>query len=258
MRVYGADFSGAKSPQITYTVGEFEEDGTFEIIKLMPCDDRSDLLGGIMTWGGIWGLDFPFSLPMSYIPQNDWWALSQSVITASRQEFYNWLDTLGRFEGKCGAESVLCRKTDQAMNAYSPLKRVNPGLHAMLYSGLKILWYCASQGIGIYPIVEPSGRKTQLYEVYPSHTWLKVGMQRSTNLKAFVEGFNKLGIIKVTLPEEFHTVDNQDIADSIVACITIATIMKRDRLFEDFSKQPAFASNEEWRVAINEGLIVRI
>ncbi|MFQ3672883.1 MAG: hypothetical protein SNJ83_04720 [Aggregatilineales bacterium] len=258
MRILGADFSGGQSPSITI-VGGVLHDGVLTIDTLRHCDDRLDLYAEIALRGEplLCGLDFPFRLPQAAMKQlcvDDLSALSLRLL---RSEFAEVLATqVGRYEGKCSAASLYCRETDAACTAYSGLKRVNPSLVAMLYAGSKLLSYLRRSGVMIYPLDVPAQK--QVCEVYPSHTWARVGLARSTDIASFVGAFNALGLLHVVLPAEFHAVASQDTADSIVACITTAAAQHIDRIYEDWTARPSFATHAEWVVAHLEGIIVRI
>jgi hypothetical protein len=84
-------------------------------------------------------------------------------------------------------------------------------------------------------------------------------MKRSTNLREFVDRFNDLEeFIDVIMPHQYDEVETQDIADSIVACITTAAVQYRDNIHGTWGSKPSFATDAEWEVAKEEGLIVRI
>jgi hypothetical protein len=259
MRILGADFSGAKASDITLASGWLQ--GRRLIIdQLYACDDRLDLyhlLASAFDVPFLCGLDFPFRLSAAAAARLDGVALHELALAHDRRAFAAVLERgIGVYEGKCAAASVYCRETDAACGAYSGLKRVNPSLIGMLYAGSKLLFYLCSSGVMPYPLSAPASR--QVCEVYPSHTWAKVGTKRSTDVRAFVDSFNTLGIIHVELPARYDVAATQDIADSIVACITAAAVQARDDIFHDWSRRPSFATDAEWAAASVEGLIVRI
>ncbi len=258
MRILGADFSGGKSPEITVVGGELR-DGLLTIDTLRPCDDRLDLYAEIALCDEplLCGLDFPFRLPQAAMGRLGTDDLSALSLHMSRSAFAEALaERVGRYEGKCGAASPYCRETDAAAGAYSGLKRVNPSLVAMLYAGSKLLWYLRVGGVAAYPLGTPAQK--QVCEVYPSHTWARVELARSTNVEAFVAAFNALGIIHVELPAAYSVVATQDSADSIVACVTTAAAQQVDHIYENWTSRPSFATAAEWAVAHLEGMIVRI
>ncbi len=258
MRILGADFSGGKSPEITVVSGSLI-DGVLTIDTLRACDDRLDLYAEIALHAAplLCGLDFPFRLPQPAMQRLGVAGLHELSLNCSRVEFAELLaERVGRCEGKCRAASLYCRETDAAAGAYSGLKRVNPSLVGMVYAGSKLLWYLHQKGVAAYPLDTPTDK--QVCEVYPSHTWARVGLARSTNVGAFVEAFNALGAIEVLLPVELQTVRSQDVADSVAACITTAAAQHLCRIYDDWTTCPPFATQAEWTVAHVEGIIVRV
>ncbi len=258
MRICGADFSGAKSPQLALAVGRLEGDH-LTIEHVHPCDDRLDLFALIAFSANgpqLCGLDFPFRLPAAALARLGVRELHELAFSLSREAFADQVEqALGRYEGRCAVPSLYCRQTDAVCGAYSGVKRINPSLVQMLYSGSKLLWYLWDDGVMTYPCHAPA--LCQVCEVYPSHTWRAVGMRRTRDMRAFVDAFNALGLLQVTLPEAYAVVDTQDVADSIVACVTTAAVQARDDIYTDWSK-PSFAAEAEWAVARDEGIIVRI
>jgi hypothetical protein len=259
MRILGADFSGAKASNIALASGVLQG-RRLTVEHLYACDDRLDLyylLASTFDAPFLCGLDFPFRLSAVAAARLEGAALHELALTHDRRTFAAILERrIGVYEGKCASASIYCRETDAACGAYSGMKRVNPSLVSMLYAGSKLLFYLCSSGVAPYPLSAPSPR--QVCEVYPSHTWAKVGMKRSTNVRAFVDSFNALGIIHVELPARYDVAATQDIADSIVACVTTAAVQARDDIFHNWSQRPSFITDAEWAAAGVEGLIVRI
>lgn len=258
MRILGADFSGGKSPEIA-VVGGSLIDGVLTIDTLRACDDRLDLYAEIALNDAplLCGLDFPFRLPQQAMQYLGVAGLHELSLNCSRAEFAELLaERVGRYEGKCRTASLYCRETDAASGAYSGLKRVNPSLVAMVYAGSKLLRYLHQNGVAAYPLDTLTDK--QVCEVYPSHTWARVGLARSTDVGALVEAFNALGVIQVVLPAALQTVRSQDIADSVAACVTTAAAQHLYRIYDNWTTSPPFATQAEWAVAHVEGIIVRV
>lgn len=254
VEVNGADFSGAKTPDIYYA-SAYLNDRQLKFRGFVHCDDRLDLFAAIQGSRTLWGLDFPFALPIAAyhaLGLRDWEDLLTQAVFYPRSEFMTWLDQLGLFEGRCGESNMYCRHTDAVLRAYSPFKRFNPGMRAMLYSGLKLLRYVKNRYQRIYPF----GEYPDVAEVYPSHTWSKVGLRRTTDLAQFTERFNALNIIEVVLPRDLHIAPTQDAADSFVACVTMAAVVTQF----DFREKtcPPNVTSQEWDARHLEGLILRI
>lgn len=269
LEIYGVDFSGGKNPDIYYVYGDLlrDENGAYlRIWEWGQYDDRLDLFQHIIRSqaNAMWALDFPFALPQpaySVLGVKNWDELLTSTSQLTRANFLTWLEKhIPRNEKACEIPSVRCRVTDVVNFTKSPLKQVNPNLRAMIYGGFKILHYLKrysqemERSLHIFPFDPPYS--PCLFEVYPSHTWRKVGMERTTHLREFVNRFNQLNLLEVILPPEMDQVHSQDLADSCVACITLATAIHQGA-FANTGK-PSFATDEEWAVRHSEGLIVRI
>ena len=91
MKIYGADFSGSKTPYggIYYAEGDREEN-RFTLRRVVACDDRLDLAYAVHASLAPWGLDFPFALPQETLKVfgvNTWEKLLEEVACLSRREF---------------------------------------------------------------------------------------------------------------------------------------------------------------------------
>jgi hypothetical protein len=262
MRVGGSDFSGAKSTTLYYAVGELEGD-TLTVERVATCDERMDLWHALIAQGGVWGLDFPFSLPAVAYRQlgaDNWRDALEIAVSSTRKGYATLLDAvLGHDEGRCSTPSLFCRATDAITRAYSPLKAYNPSLSAMMYAAQKLLAYAVTTGASVYPLWGAgASASVRLHEVYPSLTWARVGMRRTPYLGDFVARFNALGGVQVVLPSGYGRAETQDEADSVVACVMMADAHYHHSMFlDDWAQQPPFATPEEWEVAHLEGVIVR-
>ena len=91
MKVFGADFSGAKDPGkgIYYAQGSLNN-GTLQMERLVHCDDRLDLLAAIHLSESPWGIDFPFSLPVEafeLLKIKKWSELLSAIAEYNRRDF---------------------------------------------------------------------------------------------------------------------------------------------------------------------------
>ncbi|NOZ76926.1 MAG: hypothetical protein GXO65_04470 [Euryarchaeota archaeon] len=260
MEIYGADFSGARdaSKGIYYTKGILSG-STLTIEEVKHCDDRLDLFSKIINSDSPWGLDFPFAIPAGAYAElglKDWESLLDFVMAQSREEFMGILDG-HHFEGRCRAPNVACRITDAESKSFSPLKRYNPKMRAMTYGGLKMLAHLRRRGVGVYPFTKPDPSKPRVYEVYPSNTWPVLGGRGWKDIGSSIERFNSLNYpVEVRLPKKIK-IQNQDSADSLIACITLAVAIKNG-LEDNWGEPPPNATEEEWEVHRTEGLIIRI
>jgi hypothetical protein len=256
MKVYGADFSGAARPRnIYYVEGELDRD-LLTITQVTHCDDRLDLFAAIVHSRAPWGLDFPFALTQQaykWLGVGSWEGLLTQIARMHRREFPEKLP--GGHEGKCAKPGIYCRHTDVKVNAYSPIKKYNPNMRGMTYGGLKLLAHLRQMDVQIYPFDAYGEGAARVYEVYPSHTWKQVGLPRGKDMQRFADHFNRLEAVPLEVRLELETVENQDIADSVVACVTTAAALSE--LEPDWEKCPRTVTAAEWQHRHDEGLIIR-
>lgn len=270
MIVYGADFSGAQNPSkgIYYARGNLTED-ILVIDKIVHSDDRLDLFYAIHSLKGPWALDFPFSIPIAvydYMQINNWSQLLQKVSGYSRKEFMKLLDDMEKksiisaCERKCVKSSNCCREVDAAVNSFSPLKKTNPGMRSMTYSGIKLLAYLRHLGHAVYPFDVFKENMARLYEIYPSYTWQKLGLKRSIHMGEFIGRFNSNFGLKIKMQLESGQVDTLDASDAVVACATLAQAIHKFQIEtkENWDNRFYWISDQEWKWRLLEGLIVKI
>jgi len=155
-------------------------------------------------------------------------------------------------------QGIECRLTDAESASYSPFKRYNPDMRSMIYGGCKLLAHLRRYGVRVYPFDEPNPTGSRVYEVYPANTWQKVGVRRTTEIGRFVDAFNWSASFKVRLSIDLDAVADLDAADSVVACVTLASAMHAFNLDTNWSDPPLRTTPAEWRVRGAEGLIVRV
>lgn len=263
MLFYGADFSGAKDPsrRIYYVVGEATS-GKIIIQDLIHCDDRLDLFAAVNSTAAPWGIDFPFALPMDAyraLGLKDWQALMDFIATQEREEFLALLERhIVPQESNCAKHSVCCRLADAAIGSFSPFKKYNPNMQAMIYGGLKLLSYLRRFGNNIYPFDKPDKSRSRVYEVYPSHVWKTLGLKRSGDLEKFAKKFNEKIGVEVIIPENLHKVGSLDASDAVVACVTMGQTLLRSGIDYDWDTIPPWVSLREWEIRLWEGLIIRL
>ncbi len=273
MLIYGADFSGSKDPSsgIYFTKGEL--DGPVLTIAEPPthCEDRLDLLTVILDSKGPWGLDFPFSIPreaFSTLEISDWVALLDRPGRTTRKEFAALLKERQLTREKRCTESdigLCCRITDALADACSPFKRTNPDMAMMLYSGLKLLRALRAHGARVYPFDAHAADVARAYEVYPSQTWQRVNLTRSVDVAELVRATNLLfdrdiGKFQVRLPDGLEKAENQDAADSVAACITLAHAVSVSQIdsAEGWTKRLPNQEENEWEARMQEGILVKL
>ena len=168
-------------------------------------------------------------------------------------------DAIFHEENNCRKHSLCCRLGDAAVSGCSPFKKYNPNMRAMIYGGLKILSYLRRSGNNIYPFDMLDKEKSRVYEVYPSHTWRALGLNRSVELKEFADKFYKKTGTEVIIPDVVLVkVDSLDAVDAVAACVTLGCVLLRSDIDNDWSAAPPGISAEEWALRLWEGLVVRI
>jgi hypothetical protein len=264
MKIYGADFSGARNPSrgIYYAEGLLDNKSLF-IKRIVHCDDRLDLLSAIHFSKAPWGLDFPFSLPIDAFKRlkiNTWNELMSNAVERNRKDFNLLIAESGipSCNGRCQEPSICCRAVDASINSFSPLKRVMPNMRMMTYAGLKMLSHLRSFGHKVYPFDHFDLSVSRIYEVYPSHGWRQVGLPRDNDLGPFVELFYGKYGLKVKIENHPLKMENQDMADAVVACLTMGYALYSYDLEADWARQHKWISDLEWEHRYMEGLIVKI
>jgi len=264
MKVYGADFSGARdaSRGIFYAGGTLRQ-GTLLIEQVVHCDDRLDLLAAIHFSRAPWGLDFPFSITieaMKSLNISGWEELLEVVANYERSNYDLFISGSGidSCEARCLETSVCCRAVDAGIKAFSPLKKTNPNMRMMTYAGLKLLAYLRRLGNTVYPFDCPDRERSRLYEVYPSHTWLQLGLSHSLSLEVLLEQFQKRYNLKLEIEDHLLQLESLDAADAVAACITVAYGLDHYDLEVDWSRKHSWISDAEWERRQQEGLVLQI
>ncbi|MGM0652353.1 MAG: hypothetical protein ACQES4_06185 [Bacillota bacterium] len=264
MKVYGADFSGARdaSRGIYYAEGSLEN-GSIIINRVVHCDDRLDLFAAIHLSKAPWGLDFPFSLPgkaFDLLQLGGWKELLAKAVQCGRNEFARFLSEYGvpSCEVRCSEHSLCCRAVDASINSFSALKRTNPNMRAMTYAGLKLLSYLRSLGNTVYPFDQFNISVSRLYEVYPSNTWHLAGLPRGIDLGPFAREFSNRYGFRVDMDRLATDLKCLDAADAVVACVTLGYVINKDGLEGNWEKRHKWINDVEWQQRSIEGLIVKV
>lgn len=264
MKVFGADFSGARDPGkgIYYAQGILKN-GTLQLERVVHCDDRLDLMAAIHFSKSPWGVDFPFSIPVDafeLLKIDMWSELIAAVVGYNRRDFDLYIkdSDIPSCNVRCQESSSCCRAIDASINSFSPLKKVMPNMRMMTYAGLKLLSYARRLRNVVYPFDQFNGKVSRLYEVYPSNTWNQVGLSRDTNLEPFVEKFKEKYDLRLKIEKHMLKVTNLDQADAVVACVTMAYALEMYGLEDDWNKHHAWINKKEWDNRHQEGLIVKV
>jgi hypothetical protein len=260
MIVCGADFSGARDPSrgIYYAKAEIE-DNIILINEVVHCDDRLDLFCAISRFRCPWGVDFPFSIPrysFELLGINSWEQLLGKVSKLERDEFKTFLNGVGSQERRCSVHSEYCRISDAVLESFSPFKENMPNMKGMIYGGLRFLNHLRQAGHYIFPFDVFNKDMSRIYEVYPSHTWKALSLERSTDLSNFKSEIETCGLT-LEIPEHI-AIPNKDAADAVVACVTLASNILYSDIEKDWAKILPGISQAEWDLRNFEGLIVRL
>ncbi|MGO4549409.1 hypothetical protein AB4Z29_32045 [Paenibacillus sp. 2TAB23] len=270
MLVYGCDFSGAKDPngKIFITVGDLDN-RVLTIERVIPCEDRLDLYHKIKNESGPWGLDFPFSIPNTHLKeqyQSSWKYFIQEAYADTRLHFKT---RFGKVHSGRNNDRD-CRATDKAVDGKSPISETPISMNGMLYGGRKLIFNLLNQA-AVYPFDRHREDAARLYEVYPSHGWAKLGLNREdTSAAARLPEQFKLAVdatfdirlnphlipIHATGPKIGKLIDHA--SDSVMACITLAYSIYSAKIDKDWEEKPSFATPEEWLHRHQECLVVRI
>lgn len=268
MRFIGIDFSAARPPNMFAAWGRLE-DRCLVLERVARVNDALELVLMCQTEGeALWvGIDCPMSCPpvlMERLGAQDWQGLLALAAQTPRADFVALLDAIGHELGdperKC-VEQGLCRYTERAVKSYGVLKRINPNLRPMFHSGLQVVYTLRRLGARVYPYDTFAHNPTTcLMEVYPSYTWQSVGLHRSLDVDEFAQRFNASGRspVLVDLSHLETSIQTQDMADALIACVTVATSVLEHGLDADWQSAPSFATPEEWHYRHIEGLIVRL
>jgi len=264
MKVFGADFSGAKDPSkgIYYVMGTLKN-SILHLERIVHCDDRLDLLAAIHFSKSPWGVDFPFSIPVDAFKRlgiNKWSELLDTIIEYNRKGFDLFLAErdICSCNVRCKEPSICCRATDASIYSLSPFKKVNPNMQMMTYAGLKLLSYARGLGNSVYPFDQFSEKGSRLYEVYPSDTWNQVGLSRNIDLEPFIKIFSEQYGLKIKIEKHMQKLMHLDQADAVVACVTMAYALESYGLEDDWNRQHSWISDLEWANRHLEGLIVKV
>ena len=185
-RIYGVDFSGSKTAcrKIWVSEGVIDDDGILGISACYPISDivagtsrdRSSCLLALRSLitsstNGIFGMDFPFSLPHRLLFSSDW----SSFISA----FPGKYPSAGHFREEMRSlspDQELKRLTDIEVRA--PFCVYNLRLYRQTYFGIRdVLGPLVAEDLAcVLPMQEPVSNKPWLIEVCPASTLKKEGL----------------------------------------------------------------------------------
>ncbi|AIQ53528.1 hypothetical protein [Paenibacillus sp. FSL R7-0331] len=267
MNIYGCDFSGAKNPEGKIFIASGRLTGNrFTVEQVFSCEDRLDLYYYIRTSRAPWGVDFPFSIPEYYLEQqyaSSWDTFIEGAYSDTRDQFKQ---RFGQIHS--GKSSRDLRVTDIAVDGKSPVSSTPIAMHAMVYGALRLLHNLQGDA-AVYPFQPYREGVSRLYEIYPGHGWKALKLKSSApdalqgipfSFRTQVDsGFE----ISISPEAEAAAVDARGQAslharDAVMACIQMAYCLRRYGLESSEQHKPEFASEEEWKLRMLEGLVVRM
>jgi len=168
------------------------------------------------------GLDFPFGVPMPFaerllggpFPDEGWWALARRFERLTRPEYLVAIQDFRDTEGEPR------RLTDERVQAFSPLHRVNPDLGPMTFHGIRMIAEERSR-YAVKPFESAQARL--LLEVYPGGLVREMSLpadgDRGKRLRTIVERLAKLEELPVTIPEPYRSrcLASRDALDAVIA-----------------------------------------
>jgi hypothetical protein len=174
------------------------------------------------------GLDFPFSLPVSFaelllggpFPEEGWWALAKRLERLTRPEY---LTRVHEFRDTQGESR---RLTDERAEAYSPLRRISPDLGSRAFHGIRMIAEDRSR-FAMRPFESAQGKL--LLEVYPDALVRRIApseeeTDRPERLREIVSGLSSLRYLPVDLDGPFRRscLSRRDALDAVIAARSAA------------------------------------
>jgi hypothetical protein len=263
MIVHGVSFGGGWKGARIYIASGLMSGRELTISDVQHREHWMDLANSIIGSRGLWAFDFPFALPRdvySAFALRDWEALLGFVEIYEMAQIQDFVNLAGLYapEDGCQQPGPGCRLTDALSGALSPLKQYWPNVLEMTCEGLKLLGYLRRHDVSVYPFDRPDPDHVRIYEVSPSNTWARVGLGKRAITRHFVQAFNRLegravdlSLLEDTLPLEYDIY-------AVLSCATLANAIRAFGLDEQWDEMPAFATDPEWAIRLQEGLIVRL
>ncbi|WP_406656305.1 hypothetical protein V7O62_10645 [Methanolobus sp. ZRKC2] len=245
-RIYGVDFSGSKTACNKIWISEaIIEKSTLHILRCYPIKDivsgkkkdRDSCLLALRSLissspDGVFGMDFPFSLPKELLFTDDWESFVSGFAESytSPEQFRNKMRELTH-------KKELKRLTDTEVKA--PFCVYNLRLYRQTYFGIRdvLLPLFKERSACMIPMQEPVGGKPWLMEICPASTLKKEGLYISYKGKSgrekearkhILEKMEKLGI-SVTTEVKNSMLNNEDgdALDSMLAAFAASKAIPR-------------------------------
>ena len=269
MMVAGVDFSGAKTDDRTWVATGTLDGDTLTLDDCRPVgrDELSQMLLA-MPAGSVAALDFPFSVPESFVrfwhpgatAMPDLWAQSSEI------DLTRFLEFRDRFVAEQGEPKRRCDL--RFPECYSCLHKANPNMVPMTFYGMRMLGPLWQAGCSVTPIQDkqpsnsPQSSKAMLLEAMPGaalkamklpHKGYKNGKNAPELRQRILCGLEECSGVKISNLSSFQSrcQASHDALDSVVAAV-IASLWARDpSVFwcPDMDGPDRIASLEGWLYA---------
>ena len=168
MKIFGVDYSGARSDRNTWLTQGFLRDGALELESCRPIvrDELTELLANAPA-PAVAALDFPFSVPASFARcwLGEASTMPQLWRAASRMEYSDFLALRDEFVANHGEPKRLA--DTYFPECYSCLHKANPNMVPMTFRGMQMLHRLYAAGCAVPPLPDASAGRAVLLEAMP-------------------------------------------------------------------------------------------
>ena len=259
MKIYGVDFSGARSDSNTWLAEGSLEDGVLMLDSCRPIRRSSltELLRDAPT-ACIAAMDFPFGVPQAFAA---YWATGATSLVdlwrmAAGTELERFVELRDEFVGQ---ERELKRECDEYFpESYSSLHKTNPNMLPMTYHGMRLMNDLHDAGWSVNPMDPDNPDSRIAIEVMPGATLRALdlpfkGYKKGRNAfelrKRILDGLAESSRVSVEgLAELSETcMFSDDALDAVVAALTGALwVSARDAFRLPSDGELVGASIEGW------------
>ena len=259
MKIYGVDFSGARSDSNTWLAQGSVEDGVLTLDSCRPVRRPylTELLRDAPT-PCIAAMDFPFGLSQAFAAY--WLGRATSPVypweMADGGGFDRFLERRDAFVERQGEPKRVCDA--YYPESYSSLHRANPNMLPMTYRGMELMAVLHDAGWSVSPIGPDNSDSRTAIEVMPGatlkalslpHKGYKKGRNRFEMRRRILDGLTKGTRVRVAglaeLSETCMTID--DALDAVVAAFTGALwVAARDAFRLPSDEERNRANMEGW------------
>ncbi len=243
VKVYGVDFSGARSDSSTWLAEASLDDGVLALDSCRPI--RRAYLTELLNEAPapcFAAMDFPFGLPLAFAAY--WLGKATNLVdlweTAAVGGFERFLERRDAFVEQQGEPKRVC--DTYYPESYSSLHRANPNMLPMTYRGIEMMAILHDGGWSLSPMGTGTSDSRTAIEVMPGATLraldlpykgYKKGRNRFEMRRRILDGLAKSPRVRVAglaeLSETCMTID--DALDAVVAALTGALWLAAPQAF---------------------------